>query len=145
MARGMLMTLLLAAPFMAGAADDLKVAQLEQDVRELQRQVQLLSRQIETQRPLAASPGASSSGRLAAPTSITAIPAWVDAARWQRLASGLSELEVISTLGPPTSMRVEGGERVLLYALEIGSSGFLRGSVTLRDRAVVAIQRPALQ
>ena len=33
-------------------------------------------------------------------------------------------------------MRQEGDARVLLYAMEIGSSGFLGGSVELRDRAV---------
>jgi hypothetical protein len=42
-------------------------------------------------------------------------------------------------------MRTEGGQRVLLYALEIGSSGFLGGSVTLRDQVVVAIQKPVLR
>ena len=56
----------------------------------------------------------------------------------------MSELEVIDLLGAPTSMRAEGDARVLLYAMEIGSSGFLRGSVTLRDRAVVEVQQPTL-
>jgi hypothetical protein len=42
-------------------------------------------------------------------------------------------------------MRDENGGRVLLYALEIGGSGFLGGSVEFRDRAVIAINRPALK
>ena len=54
-------------------------------------------------------------------------------------------MEVIGSLGPPTSMRDVDGARVLFYALEIGSSGFLGGSVKLRDRAVVEIQVPVLQ
>ena len=57
----------------------------------------------------------------------------------------MSELDVISSLGPPTTMREEGGARVLLYAMEIGASGFLRGSVKLRERAVVEILQPTLQ
>jgi hypothetical protein len=57
----------------------------------------------------------------------------------------MSELEVISSLGPPTSMREEGGARVLLYAMEIGVSGFLGGSVKLRERAVVEVAQPTLQ
>lgn len=57
----------------------------------------------------------------------------------------MSELEVIGTLGPPTSMRDEGGARVLLYAMEIGSTGYLGGSVTLRDRAVSEVRQPVLQ
>ena len=57
----------------------------------------------------------------------------------------MDELSVIGALGPPTSMREENGARVLLYAMEIGSSGFLGGSVSLRDRKVVEIQKPALK
>lgn len=144
----MLRALLLAAlcaPIAAMAADELEVVQLQQDVRELQRQVQMLSRQIETQRLQSALPGGASGPRSSQSAVIGVTPTWVDAARWQKLTSGMSELEVITTLGPPTSMRTEEGQRVLLYALEIGSSGFLSGSVTLRDRAVVRIQKPALQ
>jgi hypothetical protein len=57
----------------------------------------------------------------------------------------MSELEVLEILGPPTSMRGEAGERVLLYALEIGNAGFLAGNVTLRDRVVSTIETPRLK
>jgi hypothetical protein len=57
----------------------------------------------------------------------------------------MSELEVITLLGPPTSLREQDGDRVLLYALEIGASGFLGGSVKLRDRAVTEVREPVLQ
>jgi hypothetical protein len=131
----------------AGAADDYKVSQLQQDVRDLQRQVQALTRQIESQRqqpaPLPGSPGNQGAVKAAPPAS--GVPAWVDAGKWQRLMPGMSELEVVSVLGPPTSMRTADAERVLLYALEIGSSGFLGGSVTLRERVVVGIQKPVLR
>jgi hypothetical protein len=70
---------------------------------------------------------------------------WLDLARWQQVKTGMGELEVIALLGPPASMRVENQERVLLYAMEIGLSGFLGGSVTLRDRAVVNVKTPVLQ
>ena len=46
MPRLMLTALLLLASFAASAADDLKVMQLEQDVRDLQRQVSGLTRQV---------------------------------------------------------------------------------------------------
>jgi hypothetical protein len=42
-------------------------------------------------------------------------------------------------------MRERDGERVLLYAMEIGSSGFLSGSVTLRNRVVLRLQKPELR
>ena len=57
----------------------------------------------------------------------------------------MSEMEVLSSLGPPTTMRDENGAKVLRYALEISSGGFLSGSVTLRDRVVVDVRKPSLQ
>jgi hypothetical protein len=143
MPRLLLTALLLLASFAASAADDLKVMQLEQDVRDLQRQVLGLTRQVEElrRRP---TPGVRTE-RAYSPPAAASAGEWVDAAKWNRLKSGMSELDVISTLGPPTTIREESGSRVLRYAMEIGSSGFLGGSVTLRDRVVVEVRKPALQ
>ena len=145
MARVLLAAMLLWARIAALAADDLKVSQLEADVRDLKRQVQGLSRQLEelrAQLPRAADRPAPAPST----TPPTADPgAWIDATKWKRLRPGMSELDVIGALGPPTSMRIEKGERVLLYALEIGSSGFLGGSVKMRDGLVVEVQTPTLQ
>jgi len=139
----MLTALLLLASFAAPAADDLKVMQLEQDVRDLQRQVSGLTRQVEElqRRP---TPGVRTE-RAFEPSSTVSAAAWVDAAKWNRLRAGMSELDVINTLGPPTTIREESDARVLRYAMEIGSSAFLGGSVTLRDRVVVEVRKPALQ
>jgi len=128
----------------ASAADDPRLSFLEQEVRNLNRQVQSLSRQMDALRtpPRRIAPE-SGAPRAAGP--VDELPRWVDAAKWRQLRSGMSEIEVISALGPPTSMREAGGARVLLYALEIGESGFLGGSVTLRDRAVVEVHQPRLQ
>lgn len=129
---------------MAAAAQDPRVPFLEQEVRELQRQVRTLSRQVDEIRNRPARPAT----RSVAPGSPapTADPGqWLDAGKWKQLKTGMAELEVISVLGPPTSMREQDGMRVLLYALEIGSSGFLGGSVSLRDRAVIEVQTPTLQ
>jgi hypothetical protein len=131
----------------AHAADDPRVSFLEQEVRNLHRQVDQLSRQVDrlTTRPdrprTSSTTAGTPAGHAAAPDSMQ----WVDAARWKQLQPGMSELDVIGTLGPPTSMRTEDSARVLLYALEIGSSGFLGGSVVLRDRAVVEVRPPTLQ
>jgi hypothetical protein len=142
-----ILALMLLLPLTASAADDIRVSFLEQEVRNLQRQVQALSRQMDDLR--------TRPERLGSPAAVTAAPAefgvatnlprWVDAALWKKLRTGMNELEVVSSLGPPTSMREEQGATVLLYALEIGSSGFLGGSVKLRDRAVVEIRQPTLQ
>jgi len=139
----MLVALLAFLPFTASAADEQRISFLEQEVRNLQRQVQALSRQLDEMRtrpdrPMAQAPAAT----------ITPAPGsdqWIDAALWRQVRPGMNELEVIDLLGPPTSMRTEGEARVLLYALEIGSSGFLGGSVTLRDRTVAEVRPPTLQ
>jgi len=129
------------------AADDFKVMKLEQDVRNLERQVQDLQRQLadlqqrnrpglDTRVPApSAAPAANASGQ------------WLDAANWKRIRPGMAELEVISLLGPPTSLRgaPDSPSRTLMYAMEIGSSGFLSGSVQLRDRVVVEVSPPVLR
>jgi outer membrane murein-binding lipoprotein Lpp len=145
MVRLLVAATMLGAPIAAIAANDLKVSQLEQDVRDLQRQVRAQSQQIEALRAQLLQPAdrpvTSTSPTIATPGPVT----WLEASRWQQLQAGMSELQVISSLGPPTSMREKGGDRVLMYALEIGSSGFLSGSVTLHDRVVVDVQKPALR
>lgn len=144
-----LLALLLLLGHSAPAADDAtyRLMKLEQDVRNLERQVQTLTRQLAEQREQLAragdrsSPPTRPSVTAAAPSST----AWLEAQRWDRVRTGMSELEVIGVLGPPTSMRQEGDTRVLLYAMEIGSSGFLGGSVECRDRAVTAVNEPVLR
>jgi hypothetical protein len=134
--------------FSAVAADDdtYRLMKVEQDVRNLERQVQSLTRELDNLRQQQSRagdgiPSARSSGTPAAASST----AWLEATRWDRIRTGMSELEVIGALGPPTSMRQDGDTRVLLYAMEIGSSGFLGGSVEFRDRAVSAVNKPVLK
>lgn len=144
MVRVWLLAILLCAPIGAIAADDFKITLLEQAVRDLQRQVEVQSRQLEELRRQLALPADRPRAPAVSPT--VASPAlWLDASRWQQIRPGMSELQVIQSLGPPTSMRGSGSERVLLYAMEIGASGFLGGSVTLRERTVVEVQIPVLK
>jgi hypothetical protein len=131
-------------PLLARAADDGRVSFLEQEVRNLQRQVMSLTRRVDE---LSARP--SSPAEL--PQSLRSREAdassgrWLDSGKWRQVKTGMSELDVVSLLGPPTSMREVEGARVLFYALEIGASGFLGGSVKFRDRAVSEIRTPVLQ
>jgi hypothetical protein len=139
-----LLLALLLMPLTAVAADEQRISFLEQEVRNLQRQVMTLSRQIDEMRtrPDRARSGAPAATAAASPVSSDQ---WLDGKKWRQINKGMSELEVIGALGPPTSMRTQGNERVLLYAMEIGASGFLGGSVTLRDRAVSEVRPPVLQ
>lgn len=137
------MLLLLCFASTAFAADDPRVSFLEQEVRNLHRQVDQLSRQVEQllyrpDRPRTA-------GGMPARSAPVVSTQWIDAKKWKEIRQGMSELDVIGALGPPTSMREENGARVLLYALEIGTSGFLGGSVVLRDRTVAEVRQPTLQ
>lgn len=141
--KSLALALLCFLPLTAPAADDGRINYLESEVRNLQREISSLSRRLDQldSRPDAPSrqplPGRAAS----APKSET----WIDAGKWQRVRPGMSELEVVSLLGPPTSMREQDGARVLFYALEIGGSGFLGGSVRFRERAVTEVQTPVLQ
>jgi hypothetical protein len=140
--RPLLLACALTLPF-AAVGDDLRVAQLEQEVRRLERQIQSLSRRVdEVERP------AFDAARPASPAASSPAPPeerWLDASKWRRVKVGMSELELVELLGAPTSMREESGGRVLLYALEVGSSGFLGGSVRMRDGKVIAAETPRLK
>jgi hypothetical protein len=149
MTRVRLALLLWCAPVFALAADDLRIPQLETQVRDLQREVRSLSRQIDELRAQTSRSGNRSSlpseaGAAAETSAVESSGAWVNAAKWQRLRPGMSELDVIEALGPPNSMRGDKASRVLFYAMEIGS-GFLGGSVRLHDGVVVEVLKPSLQ
>lgn len=138
-----LMLLMLILPLAAEAADEGRVRYLEQEVRDLNRQVAALARRIDDlSRPALPAPG----NPVRAPAEqVPPSAQWLDAARWRQVRPGLGELDVIRLLGAPTSMRETAEGRVLFYALEIGTSGFLGGSVTLRDHAVTEVRIPVLQ
>jgi hypothetical protein len=129
----------------AATADDFRVNYLEQEVRELKRQVLSLTQRLDQVTTRPPRPDAATPGLPVSRPSPDAQLGWVDAKKWKSLRKGMSELEVIEVLGRPNSTRQENGERVVLYALEIGSSGFLGGSVRFRDGSAVEIKQPALQ
>lgn len=150
---------LIALPLLATAQDSAQVARLDQEVRQLQREVGTLTQLVNQLRnevhraattaataPLPAPAAPAGSRRSAAPApAADATARWIDAGRWQRLKPGMSELEVIGELGAPTSIRSEDGAHILLYALELGPGAFLAGSVRLRDQVVTSIEIPALK
>jgi hypothetical protein len=131
------LTLCLLASGSAFGDDYNRIIRLEQDVRTLERQVSTLQREMAELRH---SRGSAPMGTLGMSAESAAPPK-----KWERLRIGAREMDVIELLGPPTSMRVQDESRILLYAMEIGSSGFLSGSVTLKDREVVAIELPVLK
>lgn len=141
-ARSILMALAF-LPLAAHSADDGRIRYLEQEVRNLQRQVSEVSRRIDGLTRPALPPAGTPSREPRTESAIS--DQWIDAGKWDQLRPGLGEIDVIRLLGPPTSMRDTADGRTLFYALEIGTTGFLGGSVTLRDRLVTAVQKPVLQ
>ena len=145
--RALCLGLLWAVCLPCRAADDFKVIALEQDVLELTRRVEALSREVDrlqqrrTSYAVARETPSSCAGAGPCP------PLWLRAANWQRVRTGMGELEVIEILGTPTSVRgsAEAHSRTLMYALEIGASAFLSGQVQLTDRRVTEVQPPVLK
>jgi hypothetical protein len=145
--RGICVGLLLAICLPCVAADDFKLIKLEQDVLELERRVEELSRQLAQLQQRSVGPTAPRAGPAERPSAPADSPSWLSAANWGRVRTGMSELEVIDILGPPSSLRAapDSDSRTLIYAMEIGSSGFLAGSVQVKDRRVVEVQIPVLR
>lgn len=134
--------LLLAVP--CGAAEDFRVMRLEQDMRTLERQVQALQRQL-SELQQHARRGVEPPLR-GAPPAADYDETWLNASAWDRVRIGMSELEVIEILGRPTALRPDAQDRrALLYTLEIGTTGFLSGSVSFDAGKVVEVQRPTLK
>lgn len=142
--------ILLTAMSFGVLADDLKVFQLEQEVRELKIRVEQQAQRIHMLEQAVRNADTRSSE--IGPT--THVPsrqsralsdAWLKAANWERIKLGMTELHVIEILGAPSTVRKADRELSLLYALEIGADSFLSGAVELRDRAVTAIRTPTLK
>jgi hypothetical protein len=138
--------MLLASTF--SRADDLKTTNLQQDVLELQRLVRQQQQHIEAlERQAGGRPPVSTTAAPGVARTIEVPANWLNESDWERVRPGTSELEVIRILGVPSSLRksADGAQRVLYYALEIGTGGFLSGSVTIADHKVVAVEKPTIK
>ncbi len=126
--------------------DDLRVRQLESEVMRLQRELDTQSRRLQMLEQAAriVPPLVSSSPASAAENSS---PAWLVSATWDRIKPGMKPQDVIAILGRPTSARFsdDGKLRLLLYAMEIGSSALLAGNIRVDATGVVEINRPVLK
>lgn len=131
----------------AAPIDEFRLSSIEQSIRALQTQVSEQARlisELQRQAGVAVSPQAAPAVRSPA---TAANQTWLNAANWKRLRNGMSELEVVSILGPPTQMRASDDKstRTLFYALEIGNSGFLTGNVVFSDGDLTTVNTPALK
>ena len=129
------------------AAEDYRVMKLEQDVRNLEREVQALQRLVTDLQHRARQVDPSftpSTGRTTPAPEGEQL--WLKASAWNRVRTGMSELEVIEILGKPTALRPDANDRrALLYTLEFGQMAFLTGSVSFVDGKAVEIAKPTLR
>lgn len=140
------LTILLATSTASAAPiDEFRISDIERKIRDLEtatREQARLIAQLQSQ-----TPGAKTNAPAA-----SAIPPhdeqrWLMAGSWARLKPGMSELQVIELLGVPTQVRSSdnGQTRSLLYAMEIGRSGFLSGKVELQSSKLTLIELPHLK
>ena len=68
---------------------------------------------------------------------------WKKPSNWARILRGMSEKQVVSILGKPTSIKDIGGSyRTLFYQGEVSGSGFVSGNVKLSEDRVYSINKP---
>lgn len=130
-------------------AQDARVRQLELDVQQLRREVSAQARRIDELERQSVRGVQRPSRAIApeAPVLPAALAAWLVAANWDRVRSGMSEIDVVQVLGPPTSVRSDAAaeRKTLFYALELGPKAFLAGSVELASGRVAEVNRPVLR
>lgn len=138
----------LTLPVPAFAQDDYRVRQLETDVRALQRQVEMQNQRIDRLESSARVPGSAPPPPVTStPRAADSSPAWLVSTNWDKLHTGMKELEVIALLGRPTSVRTDENAKThtMFYAMELGPNAFLTGNVTFGDAGVAEINRPTLR
>src|SRR5262245_7792280 len=142
---GILLVAMLAAP--AFAQDDLRVRQLENEVMRLQREIDAQNQRIERLESSARVSGSMPPPVTTSPRAADSSPAWLVGTNWDKLRTGMKELDVIALLGRPTSVRTDDSARThtMFYALELGPSQFLTGNVRFGDAGVAEINRPTLR
>ena len=135
----------------AAPIDEFRISDIEQQIRDLQTSVREQARMInELQQKIDRQLATNSTTPPAATTTSADSPAaapWLNARNWQQLKPGMNELQVVALLGAPTqTRRTETADgRQLLYAMEIGRSGFLSGKVTMIAGQLSSFELPTLK
>jgi hypothetical protein len=137
----------LAAPLPAFAQDELRVRQLENEVSRLQREIDAQNQRIERLESGARISGASPPATVVTPRAADSSPAWLVSGNWDKVRTGMKELDVIALLGRPTSVHTDDANRThtMFYALELGPNTFLTGNVRFGEAGVSEINKPALR
>lgn len=129
----------------ASAQQPDRVRQLEQEVNLLKRIVSEQAKRIERlERDVrGTSSGIDASGSAASrPQIATSSAPWHDRASWGSVKNGMSEAQVVSLLGRPTSVETIGSFKTLFYRGAVPSSGSVSGNIKLQDDRVWKVNIP---
>lgn len=123
--------------------DSARAQQLENDITIFKRTVVEQGQRIEAlERQLSSGASPSSPPRSSSPQSSVAARGWHNPASWSRVKDGMSESQVMSILGQPTSVENIGSHRTLFYRGEVGSGGFVSGNVKISQDRVYLVNEP---
>jgi hypothetical protein len=137
----------LVAPPPVHAQDEIRVRQLENEVQRLQREIDMQNQRIERLESGSRLSGSSPPPVTVAPRAAESSPGWLVSTNWDKVRTGMKELEVIALLGRPTSVHTDADAKVhtMFYAMELGPNSFLTGNVRFGDAGVAEINKPTLR
>ncbi len=129
------------------AQEDIRVRQLEGEVQRLQRELATQARRIDQLERDVRLAGATTRAPAGTSRPTDSSPAWLVVGNWDRIRTGMKELDVISILGRPTSARPDeaGKTSTFFYALELGPNSVLVGSVEFDGAGVTDVTKPGLR
>jgi len=67
---------------------------------------------------------------------------WHNKKNWEKIRDGMSESQVISILGEPTSKKDVGSYKTIFYQGEVSGSGFVSGNIKFDEDRVWGINIP---
>lgn len=138
--RSLSVVLALACSQVIGAKDASRIQQLEKDIAVLKRTVVEQSKRIEAlERQLP--PAASAPSRSPSKQSDSTRRGWNNPASWSRVKYGMSQSQVVSILGQPTSIEDMGSVRTLFYRGEVNGR-LVSGNVRLADDRALVVNAP---
>ena len=146
----LILILALASPQISWAEDYLPIQRLEKEVLRLENDILALTRvireqnkRIEALERQLSSDVTSPSPQPRAPSMSSSSPrGWHNSASWSRIKRGMSESQVVSTLGQPTAVDViVSSHRTLFYRGEVDGS-FVSGNVKLHEDRVWEVNEP---
>ena len=112
---------------------------LKQIVEEQDKRIKVLEKEVSE---LKGTKPIASSGEERTSESAIKQNEWKVGSNWDKIKNGMSEMQVISILGKPTSVEELIPFKTIFYRGEVSVSGFVSGNVKLMDDRVWQVNKP---